>query len=323
MPESDWTQFIPDLVITVIGVMFAIIAAGIIAYFKSERFKTWLNKLLAKFTFGLKWLVEKWHFFLPLGIFIILGTLALRIYTDWNIVALSFTCYMIGLLGWGLSNRHQILRVKNKGTTTRFLPITLPPGIGNSYFESRFIDPPSGENISGKVRFDLQPKSLIFDSNEQIRFSLLKDDGGIGVEFQLTKPINKIASAYFLINSGNSKRIYENEKVGEIELIFKDAPPIITKLVLGKNIREWCPGNVGDYVRETNSPDTILGVWKGLSKQGANAIIDCLKIPIYDCMRNNFLEKIVFVHKSTPKPQDTMGVHFSVFGVSLEIYQDL
>jgi hypothetical protein len=104
-------------------------------------------------------------------------------------------------------------------------------------------------------------------------------------------------------------------------LVFKEAPPIDVELELGKNIREWCPGNSGDYIRETSSPETITEAWTGLSKNGANAVIDCLKIPVYEFMKDCYLEKIIFTHKSFPQPPDTMGVHYSVFGISLEIQE--
>lgn len=224
-----------------------------------------------------------------------------------------------------LSSRHQLISrpkrnkvLKNKLEPT-FVPLSLPTGIGNSYFETRFINPPSGNIILGGVKFQLEPKSLVFDTNEQIRYLTPRDDGSKEVDFRLPRPINQIRSTYFLINSGNSKNLYNNEKIGEIRLIFKDAPPIVTELVLGYNIREWCPGNPGDFVRETSSPDVIADVWKGLSKNGANAVIDCLKVPNFECMRGNFLEKIIFVHRPTKRPPDTMGVHFTVFAVSLEI----
>jgi hypothetical protein len=144
-------------------------------------------------------------------------------------------------------------------------------------------------------------------------------------DYQYGEPSTRLCQliyAHCSINSGNSKNIYANESIGEIRLIFKDAPPIVVNLVLGENIREWCPGNAGNYVRETTSP-LISGVWTGMSKDGANAVIDCLKIPIYECMRNCFLEKIILVHKSTKKPTDTMGVHYSVFALSLEIEQNV
>jgi hypothetical protein len=322
MSEIDWSQFIPDLIIAIIGIVFASIFAGRIVYFKSERFKTWLNKLPTKFVFGLKWLVEKWYFFLPLSIVIVLGAVAFRIYGDWKITAFSLICYIIGLFSWGLSKSRQSLfrrNSKNNTRETKFLPISLPAGVGNSYLRNRYIDPPFGDVVLGGVQFQLRQDSLVFDTNEQIRYYLPHDDGGKEIEFQLTESINRVKSVHFLINSGNSKTAYINKKIGTIRLVFREAPPIDVELILGKNIREWCPGNSGEYIRETSSPATVVRAWAGMSKNGANAVIDRLKIPVYECMRDCFLEKIIFVHKSVPQPPDTMGVHFSVFGISLEI----
>lgn len=322
MSEIDWSQFIPDLIITIIGIVFTSIFTGTIIYFKSERFKTWLNKLPIKFVFGLKWLVEKWYFFLPLSIVIILGAVAFRTYGDWKITAFSLICYTIGLFSWWLSKSRQILfrkNGKNNTVETKFLPIPLPTGIGNLYLKNRYIDPPIGDVVLGGAQFQLRLDSLVFDTNEQIHSYLPNDDGGKEIEFQLTESVNRVKSVHFLINSGNSKTSYANKKIGTIRLVFKEAPPIDIELILGENIREWCPGNSGEYIRETSSPATVVGVWAGMSKSGANAVIDRLKIPVYECMRDCFLERIIFVHKSVPQPPDTMGVHFSVFGISLEI----
>jgi len=104
-------------------------------------------------------------------------------------------------------------------------------------------------------------------------------------------------------------------------LVFRDAPLHVTDLILGGNIREWCPGNKGEYVRKTSNPSTTMDVWTGMNNEGTLAVIDSLKIQNYECMRNNYLEKIIFVHRPTNHlPEDEMGVHFSIFGISLEIY---
>jgi hypothetical protein len=208
--------------------------------------------------------------------------------------------------------------VENK---PKFLPIPLNPGIGNSYLKDRYIAPPFGDVVLGGAQFLFKADSLIFDTKEQIRESLPLNNGGKEIDFQLPKPEYQVKSVYFLINSGNSKSIYSNECIGEIRLLFKDAPPIVIELVLGLNIREWCPGNPGEYVREVTSPTITMDAWKGLSKSGASAVMDCMQIPVYECMRNCFLEKIIFIYKPTQRPTDTMGVHFSVFAVSLEIEQ--
>lgn len=210
---------------------------------------------------------------------------------------------------------------KSIGSKTTFLPISLSPRTGNSYLQDRYISPPSGDVVLGGAQFRLKHDSLIFDTNERIRYYLPLDYDGKQVEFQLPESVNKIKSVHFLINSGNSKIIYANRSIGKISLVFKEASPIDVELVLGKNVREWCPGNSGEYIRETSSPETVTGVWVGMSKNGANAVIDCLKIPVYEFMKDCYLEKIIFIHQSIPQPPDTMGVHYSVFGVSLEIQQ--
>jgi hypothetical protein len=208
---------------------------------------------------------------------------------------------------------------KSAESKSKYLPVPVPPGIGNSYLKDRYISPPSGDVVLGGVQFQLKQDSLIFDTNEHIRYYLPLEYGGKQVDFQLPESVNRIKSVYFLINSGNSKIIYANKSIGKISLIFKQAPPIDVELVLGKNIREWCPGNSGDYIRETSNPETLTGVWIGMSKNGANAVIDCLKIPVYEFMKDCYLEKIIFEHRSIPQPPDTMGVHYLVFGISLEI----
>ena len=128
---------------------------------------------------------------------------------------------------------------------SKFLPIPLPPGTGNAYLKDRYLDPPSRIVLPNGIEFELKPNSLILDTNETIRYIFPKDDGSIEFGFQLPKLVQNIKAVYFLINSGNSKSIYNSFKMGKIKLIFKDAPPINTELVLGQNIREWCVGNSG------------------------------------------------------------------------------
>jgi hypothetical protein len=207
------------------------------------------------------------------------------------------------------------------GSKTTFIPISFSPGIGNSYLKDRYISPPSGDVVFAGSQFKLNFDSMVFDTSKQIRDYLPLDSGGKEIVFHLPESVNKIKSVNFLINSGNSKTIYLNRSIGKISLMFKEAPPIVVELILGKNVREWCPGNSGDYIRETSSADNVNAVWVGMSKNGANAVIDCLKISVFECMRNCYLEKFIFTHQSIIQPPDTMGVHYSVLGVSLELYQ--
>ena len=203
-------------------------------------------------------------------------------------------------------------------SVSRFVPHAIPPGIGNAYLRDSYINPPSGTVTLGGAQFLLKPDSIIFDTNKAAHYYLPRRDGGKEVEFPLPGPVNGIKAVHFLINSGNSQTIYAQDTIGKIRLIFKDAPPIVVPLVLGENIREWCPGNSGEFVRETTSP-SLLNAWLGMSKSGAIAVIDCLRVPVFECMRNCLLEKIIFVHIPVRRQPDTLGVQFLVSGVSLEI----
>jgi hypothetical protein len=202
-----------------------------------------------------------------------------------------------------------------------FLPILLGAGTGNDYLKNYFIDPPVGDIFLGGAQFQLMRDSSILDTNKPGHFQTLKDGSKASV-LTLPEPVIGVKAICVLINSENSKWVYTNENIGKVKLVFDDAPPIEVDLVLGKNVREWCPGHPGDYVRETTSLETKAGVWKGLSKDGANAVIDCLRIPVYEVVRSCGLKKIVFVHKSSTRPPaDTMGVHYVVFGLSAEVEQ--
>lgn len=336
MPKSDWSQFIPNLIVAFIGalltlivsrlnllfalavVLVTLIVSGVIAYLKLDRFKQWFNRLLNKIMLALKWLITKWRLIVLYSFVVVLGMVIFRIYPDWRIVAFSLVCYAVGLLSWRISKHRPIVSTETK---TKFLPISLFPGVGNSYFKSYYIAPPSGNVFLGNAQFRLEPDSLIFDTNGQIHYFLPRSGGGKEIDLRLPQPQNQVKSVYFLINSGNSRSIYAHKDIGEIRLVFKDAPPIVVDLILGENIREWCPGNPGDYVREASSPMVTMGVWTGLSKGGGIAVIDCLQIPVYECMRNCYLERIIFVLNSPLQPPDTMGVHFLVFAISLEIEQ--
>jgi len=202
---------------------------------------------------------------------------------------------------------------------SKFVQVSLSAGVGNAYLRDRFLDSPNSKDFSGSVKFELQADSLYFDSNKQIRYFVPRPDGSKEVTIALPQPVNHVTAAYFLINSGNSKPIYAGEKVGEIILSFQDAPPHVIELVLGKNIREWCPGNPGEYVRDLSDKTTTELVWTGMSKDGASAIIDRLKIDIYKSMRPQPLEKITIVHVPIKNRPETLGVHFSVFGIALEL----
>jgi hypothetical protein len=239
--------------------------------------------------------------------------------------AILLLAIVITVLQRSLSSRVKSLFVQrlNKPVENKpkFVPISLPAGIGNAYLRDRYLDPPSRiiTPNDNKVEFQLPPDSLILDTNITPRYVTPRDYDWEEFGFTLPKPIQNIRSAYFLINSGNSHAIYRGLKLGEIKLIFRDAPPIVTVLVLGENIREWCIGNQGDYIREVSDHTTNNLAWKGENKAGVPAVIDYLKIPVFECMRNNPLEAIVFARNKVQRPPDNMGVPFSVFAISLEV----
>ncbi len=318
MPKNDWSQFVPGLITTIVGGCVLLFIGAAFTYFMSDKFKKWFKQLLNRMMLASKWLIKKRHLIVLHSIVVILGAVVFRIYSDWIILAFSLICYVAGLLSWGLIIGRPISFGRRK---TKFLPISLKPGIGNAYLKNRYNNPPAGDVLLDNAQFQLGPGALIFDTNEQIRDCRPRNDGGIEVDIQLPEPQCHVRSAYFLINSVNSKSIYAHKNIGEIRLVFKDAPPIVAELVLGKNIREWCPGNTGDFVREASSPMITMDVWTGLNQHGRSAVMDCLQIPVFECMRNCFLKEIILVHKPLQLPPDKMGVHFSIFALSLEIEQ--
>jgi hypothetical protein len=200
-----------------------------------------------------------------------------------------------------------------------FAAAPLGPGSGNSYLAARYIDPPAGTPaVLNGIEFELKPDCLVADTNETIRHTTKREDGWTEFELPLSKPVANVTAVHFLINSGNSLQIYDLFTVGDITLHFKDAPPIRTPLILGRNIREWCVGNPGALVRELADRKVSTLAWSGLSKDGRAAIIDCLRIPVFDCMRRNPLERILVARNPAVRAPDTMGVHFTIFAVSLE-----
>lgn len=240
----------------------------------------------------------------------------------WAIIQVRMLLLII-LFALGMPTVLQIVRGFSKslqknivvGKKSSFNPIPIPPGLGNSYFRELYVEAPP--DPLGEPRMVLNRDSLVYDTNRQTRYYLPRN-GGKEVDLLLPKPVSHVRNVYVLINSGNSQEIYEGDQIGEIGLIFKEAPPIRVPLILGDNIREWSPGNPGKYVRTAIST-TISKVWDDTGKAGYHAIIDCLKIPVFNCMRDCELEKITFFHKIELRPPDTLGVQYIVSGVSLEI----
>lgn len=315
MDNINWADKVMDFFI---GLLILIIGAiPVLAIFKKT--KIWLSNIYKKILDFLKQIYVNWHFFIPLLIVVIITIIINSTYKDFALTIIIVIAYTMGLAGWWLSNKKKTRKNDEESgsdSTTYFQPIQITPSLGNSYLKERYIDPPLGSFSVGGVQFDLGQNPLVFDTHKHIRsYHPLKDDGK-QIDFQLPNPVNNIKSIHFLINSGNSQTIFRNICMGQIKLVFKDAPPIDEPLCLGQNIREWCLGNSGNYIREISDKQKIIGTWRGMSKDGVNAIIDCLEIPIFPIMRNAYLEKIIFTH--VPTSGGNQGVHYTVFGISIE-----
>ncbi len=289
-------------VLAAIGILIAIGVGGVVLAI--------VFGLLSYIQDLIQWLLEP----LQISRYVIVGGLIVLLV----FVAMSIQQYISSHGKYSLSRKWN----RSAKDKPKFLSIPLPVGTANAYLD-RYLDLPSRIVTSNGIEFQLKQDTPILDTGETIRITFPKDDGSIEFGFSLQEPINNIKAVYFLINSGNSLRIYNSFKVGKIKLIFKDAPPINTKLVLGQNIREWCIGNPGDLICEVSDYTANEVVWRGTNKKGTNAVIDCLKIPVFECMKNNVLEQIIFAHNPATRLPDTIGVDFSVLAVCLEIEQNL
>jgi hypothetical protein len=206
---------------------------------------------------------------------------------------------------------------QNTDKPNLFTPIPLFPGIGNAHLRNLYLTPPIGDIYLNSIPFQIPLDAIIFDTNAQIRYSFPREDGSTEIELRLSTAVANVKKVHVLINSGNSKNVYANQKIGEIRLLFSKVHPMSTDLILGYNIREWAVGNQGDYVRELSAPTTRMA-WQGMNKQGVNAVIDHLEIVVPDAIRNAVLEKIVFVHRPTRHATDSLGVQYLVLAVTVE-----
>jgi len=236
--------------------------------------------------------------------------------------AAKFVCHVLQLAEFDKTENkmtllEQLLPDKD-GSPSTFNPISLVPGIGNSNLGRLYLNPPTGDIQLDSVQFHLSPDSLIFDTYGQISYYLPRQDGGKEIEIQLTEPIANVKKVHFLINSGNSKSVYAALKIGEISLRFGNVHPLSIDLILGHNIREWAVGNQGDLVREFTD-SSVRQAWQGMNRQGVNAVMDHLEIAIPDVIQNAILEKIIFVHMPTRHATDSLGVHYLVLAVTIEV----
>jgi hypothetical protein len=313
--DNFWSQ----LLVQILGGLIVAALVGIFVYLRSEKFKNWIIRLFHRLKILVLWLLKRWRIILIIFLLFTLEVSLFYFYSDWKIVIFSLIYLTIIILIYSVMVKRPILsRTRNENNLSKFLPIRIPPSVGNKQMDNLYLDYPTGKIILGEVEFLLEPKSLVFDTSSHIRYLSIRDDGCKVINFSLYEPVKSVISVHVLLNSGNSKSFYTSEKIGEINLQFKDAPPITTNLILGKNLREWCVGSSGDLVRKSTDRFTKV-VWKGVNNDGTFSVIDCLEIPIQDVIQNNELETIEFVHRPLQRNDDTFGVHFFVSGISLEI----
>lgn len=316
---SDWSQFLPQILAGIV-LFFVPIVFGIVSKRVRDGYRYFLSEFRVFVLVLLKIARTYWNYsitiFAGLAFSIFIAWYYYEVYRDFSFIFVS--SFWLGFAFMVIASFLPLVFPPQK--TTVFKTISIPPGIGNSYLSSRFLDLPEGfvSSEDRKVGLHLKKKVLIFDTNEHIRDYTSKEDGSKVVRFTLKEKTKNIKSVVFIVNSGNSLQKYKNKLIGEIILVFEDAPPIKTELILGYNIREWAPGNKGDLVREASGASLRL-FWKGLNKDGAAAIMDYLRVTVFECMNDNALKEIIFVHTPTRSSSKEMDVHYSIFGISLEV----
>lgn len=321
--QSDWSQFIPEIVASIVVLILTAIGAYI-----SKNFRGFLSEFfsalfaLLGFAFALikyYWTVALiWGTVLlfPAVMYILSEQRGITGYSNSDVAFLLLIGIFLGGLAMAVSIG--LVNVLKNAKILYWQSVQFPKDVGNFRLENRYIDPPKGAFTGkNKLRYDFANKATIFDTNEHIKSYRSRENGGIEVDLKLGKTIRDVSAVYVLINSGNSESTYKNKKIGEIQLVFTDAPPIVTDLILGANIREWAPGNPGKWVREVTDTNNT-NYWQGMNKDGATAIIDSLKIPVFESLRNCNLEKIVFAHIPTNPDEINSSVHYSVFGLVVE-----
>ncbi len=159
--------------------------------------------------------------------------------------------------------------------------------IANASLTADYYDPPTGEVVFNGVPFLIsQDRKGIFNT------SALR--GKDTVHLKLSKSFKGVTSVYFLINSGNSLKENEGETFGIIKFGFEENIFQQTDLILGKNIREWAPGNLPPgRLADTVIDSLSQPAWVGTNHSGNKAVIDQLEVPIFAENHHKALEQIV------------------------------
>lgn len=332
-----------DAMDEVVGGLILAAIFGILAYLRSPRFRgfayrVWLG-IKRAFASAWLWVVSNLALLIGLILLLVVVFASNLIFTSFSVGVLLIVLAIAIIL---LVRPRQLFSGRKQQSQPRFQPVEIRPGVGNRYLNHYFREPPLGETefesfMSAllpesrtslieieSIPFALGPKSLVFDTSGQLRYFTELDEGTRKVRLDLPEPANNVEKIHFLINSGNSKLIYEWQRIGILRLIFGGehesvyfSQPI--DLILGDNIREWAPGNSpAEYVTRTSDPRNKIA-WRGETADGKYAVIDRLEIPVVEFNQNLEFIAIEFFHHRVRHEEDDLGAQFMVFGITLEL----
>ncbi|TEU21864.1 MAG: hypothetical protein E3J21_01450 [Anaerolineales bacterium] len=141
-------------------------------------------------------------------------------------------------------------------------------------------------------------------------------------EFKSDKPLGRTSSVHLLVNAANAWKRHKGKNlegvtIGRVQLLFDDETAQETLLILGRNLREWAPGNKpGELVDKVTDPLSQVA-WKGRNDRGNEAIIDQLEIPVQERHRKKGLKQISISRDIQPgTPEDILVL--AIFAITLE-----
>ncbi len=207
------------------------------------------------------------------------------------------------------SKEIQGLREKLKQSGVEVLPLNL---IANAHDLSiKYRNLAMGEQWFNGIPFLLN--ASYFDTNaKETRLATLK----------LNPPIAQVSSVHVLVNAENAWKRYketelEGTTIGKIKLLFNDGNSEETKFILGRNVREWDPGNKPGSLVDIVTDKSSKLAWVGKNTSGNEAVIDHLEIPTHAHYRTR-LEQIVITKDTHPEtPQDYWSFSYSLLPSSV------
>lgn len=262
----------------------------------------------------------------------------------------------LSALGLGLASFLFVLwfnSTSQRRSDPKFLTLELSGrGIPNAALDNLYSNLPTGEVDFGGVKFLLKPGLSVIHT----RASRIEElDRSVRIELRIPDVKGTIAAVHFLINSTGSLQYHDDTNtwlewstIGSIELFFGRHSDFVsrflrgfmapsrgltdaqlhsnkttqnTDLVLGDNIREWAVGNDPErLVTRVDDPACQLA-WKGRTVSGNYAVIDRLRIPVFNVNKGKRLEKIVIVRHIPQHPtlMQAPNWHLLVSAITLEL----